>query len=119
MKKFKPKNEWILVKPTENQKTFGTSFHVSDDNRHKPTTGEVIDVGPGRHGKGLDVEIGDDMMYQANGSVPITVEEENLLLVHSNQVLGSWKPTEIPSILDVAFFLNFDRSNDFLIVSPL
>ena len=92
-KAFSPKNEWLLIRPKEQEKNFGTSFVASDDNRHQSNTGEVIAVGPGRHEKKLDAEVGEEVMFQSNGSVKVFVKEEELLLVHMNQLLGGWTTT--------------------------
>jgi co-chaperonin GroES (HSP10) len=86
MRKFQPKGKWVLVKPTENQKTYGKSFITADDMHGSPSVGKAIGVG----NDVLDIKIDDDIMFQQNGNVPIKVEDDNLLLVHTQQILGTW-----------------------------
>lgn len=88
MKTFKPRGLWLLVRPEEVEKHFGTSFIASDDNQFQPNNGEVIDQGDVE-----DIKQGDNLMFQKSGSIDILVNEEQLLLVHTQQILGTWTNT--------------------------
>ncbi len=87
MKTFKPRGKWILINPDEAQETYGKSFIAADNPNKKPETGETIAIGRSDSG----YKVGEKLFFQRNGSVQIEVDGESRVLVHENQILGSYE----------------------------
>lgn len=83
MKIFKPYSKWVLVRPIEEENDYGSNFVTADDPNKKPQIGEVI--------SGADFKKGNKIFFQRNGSVALEVNEEKLILVNQNQILGLYE----------------------------
>ncbi len=66
---------------------------MPDTVREKPQEGKVIAVGPGRlseDGKriGMDVKVGDIVIYAKYGGTDIKVEDEELVILRESDILA-------------------------------
>jgi chaperonin GroES len=90
--KLKPLGDRLLVKPLEEEETTASGLVIPDTAREKPQKGKVLAVGDGKLEDGkripLDVAEGDEVLYSKYGGTDITVDGEDLLVLHESDVLA-------------------------------
>lgn len=90
---LKPMGDRVVIRATEqNQVTAGGIF-LPDSAKERPQKGEVVAVGPGRtlnNGKlvEMEVKVGDQIIYSKYAGTEIQIENEELLVLGSNDVLA-------------------------------
>ena len=90
---IKPMADRIVIRPTEKEETTKGGIFLPDTARERPQEGEVVAVGPGRYlnnGKRAEMELkaGDKVIYSKYAGTEIEVEDEELLVLGSNDVLA-------------------------------
>ena len=90
---IKPMSDRILIRPTEQEETTASGIILPDTAKERPQEGEVLAVGPGRYldnGKRLEMELkaGDKVIYSKYAGTEIEVDDGELLLLGSNDVLS-------------------------------
>ena len=90
---FVPLGERIVILPMEQEQTTKGGIYLPDTAKEKPQEGEVVAVGPGRvtdDGTHVDMElsVGDKVIYSKYAGTEIRVEDEELLVLGSNDVLA-------------------------------
>ena len=90
---IKPLADRIVVRPNEQEETTKGGIFLPDTARDRPQEGEVVAAGPGRYlsnGKRQDMElkVGDKVIYSKYGGTEIAAEDEELLVMNSNDVLA-------------------------------
>jgi len=91
---LQPLEDRIVVRPAEAEETTVSGLVIPDTAKEKPQQGEVLAVGPGRRAEQtgelipLDVAVGDQVVYSKYGGTEITVEGEELLILHARDVLA-------------------------------
>ena len=88
-----PMSDRVVVRPTEQESMTKSGIVLPDTVKERPQEGEVIAVGPGRYldnGKRSEMEIkkGDKVIYSKYAGTEIQVEDEELLVIGSNDVLA-------------------------------
>jgi chaperonin GroES len=88
-----PMSDRIVIRPTQQEETTKSGIFLPDTVKERPQEGEVIAVGPGRYlsnGKRLDMELkaGDKVIYSKYAGTEIQAEDEELLVLGSNDVLA-------------------------------
>jgi chaperonin GroES len=91
--KLQPMFDLVLVKPGKREEVTKSGIVLPDTAKEKPQEGEVLAVGPGRiteAGKKvpMDVAIGDIVVYSKYGGNEITVDNEELILLHETDILA-------------------------------
>src|SRR5579864_697884 len=95
--KLQPREDRIVVRPSEAEETTASGLVIPDTAKEKPQQGEVLAVGPGRRSEQtgelipVDVKTGDKVVYSKYGGTEITVEGEDLLILTSRDVLAKVK----------------------------
>ncbi len=90
---LKPMSDRVVVRPaTENEVTVGGIF-LPDTARERPQKGEVVAAGPGRVLNSgtriaMEVAVGDTVIYSKYAGTEIQVEDEELLVLGSNDILA-------------------------------
>src|SRR2546426_729198 len=103
---IQPLQDWVLIEPSEaEEKTAGGVF-IPDTAKEKPVEGKVLAVGKGRwetpekkwgsKPKGKEEKVfkptvlkpGDQVLYEKNGTTPVDLDGEELVLVRESDVLG-------------------------------
>ena len=90
---LKPMSDRVVVRPaTEEEMTVG-GIILPDTARQRPQKGEVVAVGPGRvlnSGVRVAVEVapGDTVIYSKYAGTELQVEDEELLVLGSNDILA-------------------------------
>ena len=90
---LRPLGDRIIVKNTGAQATTKGGIVLPDSAQEKPTTGEVIAVGPGRtldNGQvaPIEVQAGDKVVYQKYGGTEVKVDGEDYIILRQDDVLA-------------------------------
>ena len=91
---LQPLEDRIVVRPSESEATTASGLVIPDTAKEKPQQGDVLAVGPGRRSDNtgeivpMDVAVGDTVVYSKYGGTEITVEGEDLLILHARDVLA-------------------------------
>ena len=92
--KFVPLGDRVLVKRTDEEETSEGGIVLPGSAAEKPSTGEVLAVGPGKtNDKGeiqaIAVKAGDMVVFgQYSGSNTVKVDGEELVVLNENDILG-------------------------------
>ncbi|MGH9439021.1 MAG: co-chaperone GroES [Terriglobia bacterium] len=89
----RPLHDRILIKRVEEKETIKGGIIIPDTAKEKPQEGEVIAVGNGKktdEGKviPLDVKAGDRILFGKYSGTEIKVDNQELLIVREDEVLG-------------------------------
>jgi chaperonin GroES len=97
--KVKPLHDRILIKRVEEKETVKGGIIIPDTAKEKPQEGEVIAVGGGKKTEDgkvipLDVKAGDRILFGKYSGTEIKVDEEELLIIREDEVLGILEGTK-------------------------
>ncbi|CDF37263.1 unnamed protein product [Chondrus crispus] len=105
-----PAGQNILVKVAEAQATTTGGLILSSTAKEKPTYGEAVEVGPGRHfGNGVKIPMavnkGDFVLYGKYGGTDVDYDGEKHTVVTQDDILcklsgGEYKPSAVVPIFD-------------------
>ena len=90
---LKPMGDRVVVRPTEQAEITPSGLVLPDTARERPQEGEVVAVGPGRYlnnGKRQEMELkaGDKVIYSKYAGTELQVDDEELLVLGSNDILA-------------------------------
>jgi chaperonin GroES len=91
---LKPLDDRIVVLPSEAEKMTSSGIVIPDTAKEKPQQGSVLAVGPGRRSEisgeliPMNVAEGDTVVYSKYGGTEITVDNQDLLILTSRDVLA-------------------------------
>ncbi|OGC49699.1 co-chaperone GroES [candidate division WWE3 bacterium RIFCSPLOWO2_01_FULL_37_15] len=93
MSKIKPLADYLLIEPLQKETTLPSGIVIPDTAKEKPQEGRVVEVGPGKQdedGKriGMEVKVGDKVMFKKWGGTEVKVEGKEMLLVKEEDVLA-------------------------------
>jgi chaperonin GroES len=88
-----PMSDRVVIRPKQQEEITKSGIILPDTVRERPQEGEVVAVGTGRYldnGKRLEMEIkaGDKIIYSKYTGSEIQVEDEELLVIRTNDVLA-------------------------------
>ncbi len=91
--KLQPMADLVLVRPSKREEVTRGGIVLPDTAKEKPQEGEVLAVGPGRVSESgkkilMAVAVGDTVVYSKYGGTEITVDGEELILLHENDLLA-------------------------------
>lgn len=90
--KIRPLGDRVLVKPIEEKEQSVGGIIIPDSAKEKPMQGKVIAVGKklDKDGKEIkfDVKAGDTVLLPKYGGTEVKIEDEKLLLVREEDLLG-------------------------------
>jgi chaperonin GroES len=92
--KITPLGDRVVVKPLkEDEVTKGGIVLPETVDKEKPEKGEVMAVGPGRlldNGTRapIDVKVGDKILFEKYGADEFKVEDEEILVVEADKIVG-------------------------------
>ncbi len=91
--KLQPLADLVLVRPSKREEVTRGGIVLPDTAKEKPQEGEVLAVGPGRVSESgkkilMAVAVGDTVVYSKYGGTEITVDGEELILLHENDLLA-------------------------------
>jgi len=90
---LKPMGDRIVIRPKDQDQVTTGGIFLPDSAKERPQKGEVVAIGPGRilnNGKlvEMEVQVGDQIIYSKYAGTEIQVEDEELLVLGSNDVLA-------------------------------
>ena len=90
---IKPLEDRVVVRPVDTERTTESGLVIPDTAKEKPTTAEVIAVGPGRiDDKGnrvpVDVTVGDKVLFSKYGGTELKYEGEDYLVLSARDLLA-------------------------------
>jgi chaperonin GroES len=91
--KLQPLADLVLVRPSKKEEISRGGIVLPDTAKEKPQEGEVLSVGPGRvseTGKKIpmDIAVGDMIVYSKYGGTEITIDGEELIMLHEADILA-------------------------------
>lgn len=92
MAAIKPLGDRVVVRPQEAEEKTESGLYIPDTAKEKPQRGTIVSVGPGRveDGKKIDMSVGegDTVLYGKYAGTEITLNNEDLLIMRENDILG-------------------------------
>ena len=90
---IKPLQDRVIVRRLEEGEQLRGGIIIPDTAKEKPQEGEVIAVGEGKYRNDgtrqtLDVKAGDRVLFGKYGGSEITVDNEQLLIMREDEILG-------------------------------
>ena len=90
---LKPMFDRVVVRRNEDEIEKKGSIYIPDSAKEKPMRGEVVAAGPGKRlddGKivALDVKAGDQVLFSKFSGSDVTVDDEELLILREEEILG-------------------------------
>ncbi len=100
--KIRPLNNWAVIRPDQEQEKTAGGIFIPDAAKEKTQIGKVLSIGPGRtkeetdkKGKVIEkkfeatvVKPGSHVYYEKYAGNKIEVEEEELLMIREDDILG-------------------------------
>jgi chaperonin GroES len=85
----KPVLNRVLIKQDEVETKTKGGIIIPDTakEKEKPRIGTVIAVGPGKKDEPMSIEVGDRIIYDEYGGTPITIENEEYVVLRENDIL--------------------------------
>lgn len=88
---IRPLHDRVLIRRTEEERTSAGGIVIPDSATEKPEQGEVIAVGNGKlldsgEVRGLDVKVGDRVLFGKYSGSSVKVEGEELLVVREDDI---------------------------------
>jgi chaperonin GroES len=90
---IRPLHDRVVVKRMEEERTSAGGIVIPDSATEKPIRGEVIAVGNGKildsgDQRGLDVKVGDKVLFGKYSGTEIKVEGEDLLVMREDDIMA-------------------------------
>ena len=91
--KMKPLADRVVIKPAPAEEKTKGGIILPDTAKEKPVIGEIVAAGPGKvsdDGKKIpmDIAVGDAVIYSKYGGTEITLDGEELMLLHEADILA-------------------------------
>lgn len=88
-----PLHDRVVIKPVEAERTSAGGIVIPDNAQEKPTTGQVLAVGPGRRTQdgtliATTVKPGDQVMYSKFTGQTITVDGQDLTVLKEEEIFA-------------------------------
>ena len=90
---IRPLHDRVVVRRMEEERTTAGGIVIPDSATEKPSTGEVVAVGNGKimdNGdvRGMDVKVGDKIMFGKYSGTEVKVEGEELLIMREDDIMA-------------------------------
>lgn len=90
---LKPMSDRVVVRPSDQEGVTAGGIFLPDTAQERPQHGEVVVVGPGRvlrNGRVVEMEVkaGDKVIYSKYAGTEVEVQDEELLVLGSNDILA-------------------------------
>ena len=89
----KPLQDRVLVKRVEEETKTASGIIIPDNNKEKPSEGEIVAVGSGYRlqdgsTKELEVKVGDKVLFGKYSGTDVKVGAQDLLIMKEDEILG-------------------------------
>ncbi len=90
---IRPLHDRVLVKRIEDETTTAGGIVIPDNAKEKPSRGEILAVGNGKHLdngdiRSLDVKVGDKVLFGKYAGNEVKVDGEELLVMREDDIMG-------------------------------
>ena len=90
---LKPLNDRVLVKRLESEERTASGLYIPDTAKEKPSKGEVVAVGPGKHaddGKlvSMAVKVGDMVLFNKYAGTEVKIDGAEHLVMREDDILA-------------------------------
>ena len=90
---LKPLNDRVLVKRLESEERTASGLYIPDTAKEKPSKGEVVAVGPGKHaddGKPVPmaVKVGDMVLFNKYAGTEVKIDGAEHLVMREDDILA-------------------------------
>ena len=90
---LKPLNDRVLVKRLESEERTASGLYIPDTAKEKPSKGEVVAVGPGKHaddGKlvAMAVKVGDMVLFNKYAGTEVKIDGAEHLVMREDDILA-------------------------------
>ena len=91
--KLRPLHDRVIVKRVEEEKMSAGGIVIPDNVAEKPIRGKVLAVGKGKvlengEQRGLDVKVGDTVLFGKYSGTEVKVEGEELLVMREDDIMA-------------------------------
>jgi chaperonin GroES len=91
--KLRPLHDRVIVKRVEEEKVSAGGIVIPDNAAEKPIRGKVLAVGKGKilengEQRGLDVKVGDIVLFGKYSGTEVKVEGEELLVMREDDIMA-------------------------------
>ena len=90
---IRPLHDRVVVRRVEDERTSPGGIVIPDSATEKPMQGEVLAVGNGKvldsgDQRGLDVKVGDTVLFGKYSGTEVKVDGEDLLMMREDDIMG-------------------------------
>lgn len=90
---LKPLNDRVLVKRLESEEKTAGGLYIPDTAKEKPSRGEIIAVGPGKHAEDgklipMSVKKGDQVLFNKYAGTEVKLDGEEHLVMREDDILA-------------------------------
>ena len=90
---LKPLGDRVIIKRDEAEETPASGLYIASAAKEKPQSGVVLAVGEGKHDKDgnlvpVPVKVGDRVLYGKFGGTEVTVDDEEVIILRSDDLYG-------------------------------
>ena len=90
---IRPLHDRVLVRRMEDETTSAGGIIIPDNAKEKPSRGEVIAAGNGKHldngdVRALEVKVGDKVLFGKYAGTEVKVDGEELLIMREDDIVG-------------------------------
>jgi chaperonin GroES len=91
--KLRPLHDRVIVRRMEEERLSAGGIVIPDNATEKPVRGEVLAVGNGKlldngEQRGLDVAVGDTVLFGKYGGTEVKVDGEELLVMREDDIMA-------------------------------
>ena len=84
---LKPLNDRVLVKRLESEERTASGLYIPDTAKEKPSKGEVVAVGPGKHAP-MAVKVGDMVLFNKYAGTEVKIDGAEHLVMREDDILA-------------------------------
>lgn len=90
---LKPLNDRVLVKRLESEERTAGGLYIPDTAKEKPSKGEVVAVGPGKHAEDgklvpMTVKVGDMVLFNKYAGTEVKLDGVEHLVMREDDILA-------------------------------
>ncbi len=90
---IRPLHDRVVVRRVEEERTTAGGILIPDSATEKPMQGEIVAAGNGKvldngEQRGLDVKVGDKVLFGKYSGTEVKVDGEDLLVMREDDIMG-------------------------------
>mgnify|MGYP001033943383 CR=1 FL=1 len=85
---LKPLGDRVVLKQLVAEETTKSGIVLPGQNKEKPQQAEVVAVGPGGVVDGMEVKVGDQVIYSKYSGTEVKLDDEEYIIVKQSDILA-------------------------------